>query len=182
VERGPRRRGAHESHNGEAVVAPPTTTNDAGGGCPISAHIPREEAKPGGIERWSNGDHKSGLGSGRGDRRWEIWRRRRAGKRRRGSTARYGCGAAAFFISRDRRELRGNEDVRAPGRVGRPDGSIFIFFIKLWRLLRPAVVRTRKPQRHGGRGGVCSSGRSFVLLSFSPHFSPHFLLVLQRTQ
>jgi hypothetical protein len=41
--------------------------------CPISTHTPREESKAEGMERWSSEDHRSGLGSGRGDRRREIW-------------------------------------------------------------------------------------------------------------
>jgi hypothetical protein len=65
-------------HNGGGRAGEcPTTMSGTDVGCPISAHTPRKEAKSEGIERWSSGDHKSGLGFGGGGRRREIRRRRR---------------------------------------------------------------------------------------------------------
>jgi hypothetical protein len=79
----------------------PTTTSGAGGECPIFVHTPREEAKQEGMERWSSGDHRSGLGSGRGDRRREIrrWRWRAGWEAARGRVARYERGGRdSFFL------------------------------------------------------------------------------------
>jgi hypothetical protein len=68
---------ADHHHGGEEAVERPDHDEQRRGGCPISAHTPREEAKPEGMERWSSGDHRSGLGTSGGDRRRDIRRRRR---------------------------------------------------------------------------------------------------------
>jgi hypothetical protein len=76
----------------------PTATSGAGGGCPISVHTPREEAKPEGMEKWSSGDHRSGLDSGGGDLRREIRRRRRGREAAEGHAAGTSVGAAALVF------------------------------------------------------------------------------------
>jgi hypothetical protein len=99
-----------------------TTMNDAGGGCPISADTPREEAKPERMEGWGSGDHRSGLGSGGGDWRREIRRRRRGREAAEGARGIKCGGCGSFFLFLAIGEARGN-DVQA-GSVEPPDGSI----------------------------------------------------------
>jgi hypothetical protein len=146
----------------------PTTTSGTGGGCPISAHTPREEAKPEGMERCSSRDHRSGLDPGGGDRRRETrrWRRGRADGN--------GVGAASPFLFSRYRSVRETRSVGPrPGiRTRRTPG---------WKHFRFTILmiglRTKKMAATRGRSySVGPSSRSR-----SPAASPRTLHRSHRT-